>query len=405
MNKICRRHRRLDGRTLQFFDTHESLSSIGSLDTQLTLDVMGFFTDPSKHQKGAPKHGWCLPIEVKTNYLEKCCLIIEESLKRKTCVEGATSPNELNWNQQSYFHGLCNFAVFAWSRAPCRYVFLGAYCPETVTIRFARLSPNGMIISQPLHLNDVILPYILKNISTNSGLEFDPEGIFKPVTGSHPDTLNRLAQIRDFWYKNSGDSVWNSHYQDILETPQNVCATFRLKDLKGHEQRTGSEDSKITKQKGVLEEKEYTIFMVPIAASWSLFGRGSRCYLAIESAVLEEETFNMDTIPENLVALKVSWPHDFCPLEGEFYKKVHGNPEEPDVKNVARMIDEGIVPGTRANESAATINVRPDIARGEREMRYLLLKDVGVPLSRLENPDELLMAMKDMIEGRYLCQY
>jgi len=127
------------------------------------------------------------------------------------------------------------------------------------------------------------------------------------------------------------------------------------------------------------------VFDTPFAGHAEVSLKGTRCYIAVRKSDIECDK-PTDDIPVHL--LKLSWHESGRKREYEWYRRVQGGSFETSVPFVVRAMGGGDIPTSRDSRS--------------KRLVWVVLEQVGVPLSEFRSTRELTAVIRDGIRGKQL---
>lgn len=125
------------------------------------------------------------------------------------------------------------------------------------------------------------------------------------------------------------------------------------------------------------------VFDTPIAGHAEVSLKSTRCYIAVRKSDIECDK-PIDEIPVHL--LKLSWSESGRKREYEWYRRVQGGSFEMSVPFVVRAMGGGDIPTNRDSRS--------------KRLVWVILEQVGVPLSEFRSTRELTAVIRDGIRGK-----
>ncbi|KAG9052159.1 hypothetical protein FS842_010401 [Serendipita sp. 407] len=228
-------------------------------------------------------------------------------------------------------------------------------------------------------------------IGTNvgPGLLFDD---YKPPKGMSEKEKFRRAEVIAALYNNKVKPAW----EDWLE----AAASSGVWQLGSWSQNESITDS-------------YILLQYPIYSTISIFGRGTRCFLAVDRAAFEHKDFDKQDLTSFFHTFKTSWQFIVRSKENDFYTV--GDPGNS-IKYLASLLGGGVLPNSQ--QSAAMfvdqvkgrveqlplypeppIKTRDNSHFYQRELRWVLLKEVGRRLTTVESSGELVQTLRQCLSA------
>lgn len=130
------------------------------------------------------------------------------------------------------------------------------------------------------------------------------------------------------------------------------------------------------------EAESLLVFDSPIAGHGDVTFKSTRCYVAVRKSDIEGDQ-QVDGIPVHL--LKLSWQDSSRKRESEWYRHVQNGSFETKVPFVVRAMGGGEIPTKRSTKG--------------KQLVWVVLEQVGVPLREFRSTRELTAAIRDGIRG------
>ena len=151
----------------------------------------------------------------------------------------------------------------------------------------------------------------------------------------------------------------------------------------GHSSTNSPSDSEEPSITSGADAESLLVFDSPIAGHCDVSFKSTRCYVVVRKSEIEGNQ-PVDEIPVHL--LKLSWQENGRKREYEWYRDVQNGSFETKVPFVVRAMGGGEIPTKR----------RP---KG-KQLVWVVLEQVGVPLSEFRSTRELTAAIRDGIRGK-----
>lgn len=377
-------------------------AGFGTNITRRAPDLCLTFEDPKKYNPAMFYSAPAVNIEFKGDISADCGFTL--STNAHTQSESTTEPKPLGAAARKLLSQAFGYIYSQWFERPYRFVW--SITIANRHLRIWRWSSTGVLTTEAIdYIEDATIVYqFLHAIGSGPysrlGIDIGHNMTFGMADGSQFD-LRTIKDIVECYKKKVTDNELSRNWCKMAL--MSSMWTFKHVSTSTLQRNIDPSPSDNSLSAGKVSPKETNLVVVshPIWHGKGIYSRNTRCYLAIEQKPFTRQS---DLTIEDLHMLKITSPFSSRLHESHFF----GHSEDKVAINIylAKMLSGGSIMATKqqngiflphnnntSDQDGSNLNCR--------EVRWILLKQVGERISGFQSVKELLQVIRDAIEGKY----